>query len=51
MKNCRTGVDGFDEILAGGLSKGRLFFLKGSPGTGKTTIGSPFLLAGAEVGD
>lgn len=51
MTNCATGVTGLDEILAGGLSHGRLFLLEGSPGTGKTTIATQFLMAGAAAGE
>lgn len=51
MGNCATGVAGLDEVLAGGLAKGRLFLVEGSPGTGKTTIASQFLMAGAENGE
>ena len=51
MGNCATGVAGLDEILAGGLAKGRLFLVEGSPGTGKTTVASQFLMAGAEQGE
>jgi circadian clock protein KaiC len=51
MVNCATGVSGLDEILAGGLAKGRLFLVEGSPGTGKTTIASQFLMAGAKAGE
>ena len=40
------GVDGLDDITVGGLSRGRLFLLEGSPGTGKTTIATQFLMAG-----
>ena len=32
------GIPGLDDITAGGLARGRLFLLEGSPGTGKTTI-------------
>lgn len=46
-----TGVRGLDEVLAGGLSRGRVFLLEGSPGTGKTTIATQFLLAGAAAGE
>lgn len=46
-----TGVAGLDDILAGGLARGRLFLLEGAPGTGKTTIATQFLLAGAEKGE
>lgn len=45
------GVAGLDDVLNGGLSKGRLFLLEGSPGTGKTTIGMQFLLAGRDAGE
>lgn len=51
MGNCATGVPGLDEILAGGLSNGRLFLLEGSPGAGKTTIATQFLLAGMAAGE
>jgi len=51
MSNCATGVSGLDEILSGGLAPGRLFLLEGSPGTGKTTIATQFLMAGAEAGE
>src|SRR6476469_587232 len=51
MTNGKTGVAGFDEVLNGGLAKGRLFLLEGSPGTGKTTIATQFLSAGAEAGE
>jgi len=51
MANCATGVAGLDEILAGGLSSGRLFLVEGSPGTGKTTLASQFLMAGVAAGE
>lgn len=51
MSDCGTGVAGLDEILSGGLGKGRLFLLEGSPGAGKTTIATQFLMAGAEAGE
>jgi circadian clock protein KaiC len=41
-----TGVQGLDDILAGGLTQGSLFLLEGKPGTGKTTIALQFLLEG-----
>jgi circadian clock protein KaiC len=46
-----TGVEGLDEILAGGLRRGRVYLLEGSPGTGKTTVACQFLLAGAATGE
>jgi circadian clock protein KaiC len=47
----RTGVKGLDDILNGGLSRGHVFLLEGSPGTGKTTIALQFLLEGAARGE
>jgi circadian clock protein KaiC len=46
-----TGISGLDNVLAGGLSRGRVFLLEGSPGTGKTTVAVQFLSAGAAAGE
>ena len=45
------GVGGLDDITVGGLARGRLFLLEGSPGTGKTTIATQYLMAGAAAGE
>jgi circadian clock protein KaiC len=45
------GIEGFDDILSGGLSRGRVHVLEGNPGTGKTTIAMRFLLQGARDGE
>jgi len=45
------GIEGLNDITAGGLTRGRLFLLEGSPGTGKTTIATQFLMAGAAAGE
>jgi circadian clock protein KaiC len=45
------GVPGLNDIAKGGLSRGRLFLLEGSPGTGKTTIALQYLISGAEAGE
>lgn len=45
------GIPGLDDVTVGGLSKGRLFLIEGKPGTGKTTIATQFLLAGAARGE
>lgn len=49
--NAATGIAGLDDILGGGLTRGRVFLLEGSPGTGKTTIASQFLVTGAARGE
>ena len=46
-----TGVAGLDDILQGGLRRGRVYLIEGSPGTGKTTIATQFLLTGAKAGE
>lgn len=46
-----TGVPGLDEVVCGGLPPDRLYLLDGEPGTGKTTLGLQFLLAGREAGE
>jgi circadian clock protein KaiC len=47
----KFGIPGLDDITDGGLARGRLFLLEGSPGTGKTTIATQFLITGAEAGE
>ncbi len=42
----KTGIDGFDGLVEGGLLHGRQYLLSGSPGSGKTTFGVQFLSAG-----
>lgn len=45
-----TGIDGLDEILAGGLPGHRLYVIEGSPGSGKTTFALQFLREGVRLG-
>lgn len=45
-----TGVEGLDDVLGGGLARGRLYLIEGSPGAGKTTIGLQFLRTGVAEG-
>lgn len=47
----KTGVEGLDDILSGGLSRRHVFLLEGAPGSGKTTIALQFLLEGANIGE
>ena len=46
-----TGIPGLDDILDGGLPREHLYVVQGAPGTGKTTIGLQFLMAGREQGE
>ena len=45
------GLPGLDDITIGGLTRHRVFLLEGSPGTGKTTIATQWLMAGAAAGE
>ncbi len=45
------GVQGLDDILAGGLERDRVYLLEGNPGTGKTTAAMAFLMQGAAKGE
>lgn len=42
-----TGIAGLDEVLHGGLPRNHLYLVEGVSGTGKTTAGLQFVLAGA----
>lgn len=46
IPRCRSGIDGLDDILGGGLPAGRVYLLEGEPGTGKTTIALQFVAEG-----
>src|SRR5690349_6803790 len=46
-----TGVAGLDDVTGGGLARGRVFLLEGTPGAGKTTLALQFLMAGAARGE
>src|SRR5688572_30720154 len=46
-----TGIPGLDDILHGGFTPHRLYLLEGVPGSGKTTLGMQFLMAGARNGE
>ncbi len=46
-----TGIEGFDDLVQGGLLSERVYVLSGPPGSGKTTFGVQFLAQGAGIGE
>lgn len=46
-----TGVQGLDEMLNGGIPRGHIVALIGSCGTGKTTLGLQYLMAGVKASE
>ncbi|MBW9107539.1 ATPase domain-containing protein [Paraburkholderia phenoliruptrix] len=46
----RSGIEGIDDILGGGLTPHRMYLVEGAPGTGKTTLALQFLLEGVHEG-
>ncbi len=43
----KTGIEGLDDIMAGGLLRGSIVLVEGAAGTGKTTLGLEFIYRGA----
>jgi circadian clock protein KaiC len=48
---CKTGIEGLDDVLCGGLPRNRLYLVRGTPGVGKTTLALQFLLNGVAAGE
>ena len=51
LSKVRSGVEGFDELVLGGLPRGQSVLLTGMTGTGKSTFGLQFAYKGAIVYD
>jgi KaiC domain protein len=51
MELVKSGVDGLDDMLGGGIPRGHAVAVVGSFGTGKTTFGLQFINRGLESGD
>lgn len=50
-KKIKTGIDGLDELLYGGIPEGSLTLLTGTCGTGKTLLSTQFIFFGASSGE
>ncbi len=50
-ERCPSGVEGLDDILAGGLPRECFYLIQGDPGSGKTTLALQFLLEGLRRGE
>ena len=48
---CLSGIQGLDDILAGGLPCNCFYLVQGDPGSGKTTLALQFLLEGVRQGE
>jgi len=51
MERTPTGVEGLDKMLNGGLPAGRPYIVTGPPGSGKSILGTHFLLEGMRNGE
>jgi KaiC/GvpD/RAD55 family RecA-like ATPase len=51
VERAKTGIRGFDELVGGGIPRGRTVLLAGGSGTGKTIFGMQFLYNGALMGE
>jgi len=47
----KTGIEGLDAILGGGIPEGQIVAVVGSYGTGKTTLGIHFIYEGLKNGE
>jgi KaiC/GvpD/RAD55 family RecA-like ATPase len=51
LSKVRSGIDGFDELVLGGMPRGQTVLLTGGTGTGKSTFAMQFIYKGAKVYD
>lgn len=48
IERVKSGIPGLDEMLNGGIPKGRVILVVGGPGTGKTIFCTRFLINGIQ---
>jgi circadian clock protein KaiC len=51
VQKCPTGIKGLDDIVDGGLPRGRTTLVCGGPGCGKTLLATEFLVRGIQLFD
>lgn len=51
MRRIKTGIDGLDELLKGGIPEGHVFTVMGAFGTGKTTFSLQYIWEGLQQGE
>lgn len=51
VRKIKTGIEGLDSLLGGGIPQGHSVLLAGSCGTGKTILSQEFLFTGAKEGE
>jgi len=51
IKRVKTGIEGLDELMEGGIPERFSVLVSGSPGTGKSILGLQFLCHGVNAGD
>jgi KaiC/GvpD/RAD55 family RecA-like ATPase len=51
VDRAKTGISGLDELLEGGIPRGRTVLLAGGSGCGKSTFAMQFLYEGAKLGE
>lgn len=51
LKSIDSGVAGLNDVLHGGYAQGRMYLVRGEPGTGKSLLGAHFLESGLDAGE
>jgi circadian clock protein KaiC len=51
MERIKTGIEGLDELISGGIPKSTITLVSGPPGSGKTILCCQFLYQGVQQGE